>query len=129
MLKFCSGILLLLAFGLLSNSLAAQEKATWKEMFEFHDVMSPAFHSAEVGKLQPLREKAGLLYEKAKAWKASPVPKGYHAAQTADTLKRLVKQCKTIKKAVKAKKSDAELTAMITTAHDIFHEIMEKCRE
>ena len=121
--------ILLVLFAFLSRDSYAQEKAVWKEMHDFHDVMSATFHSAEVGKLQPLREKAGLLLEKAKVWKASAVPQGYNPAKTADTLKRLVKQCKSIKKAVKANKTDAELTTMITQAHDIFHEIMEKCRE
>lgn len=123
-----SGIIAVLLFALLSGSLFGQEKETWKEMYDFHDVMSSTFHPAEMGKLQPLREKAGLLLEKAKVWKSAPVPKGYDPAKTAATLKRLVKQCKLIKKAVKANTTDAELTAMITKAHDIFHEIMEHCR-
>ena len=128
-MKFYSSVILSIFFAFLSQVSYAQEKVTWKEMYDFHDVMSLTFHSAEAGKLQPLREKADLLLEKAKAWKASAAPQGYNPAKTADTLKRLVKQCKAIKKSVKAKKSDAELTVMITAAHDIFHEIMEKCRE
>lgn len=106
-----------------------QQKAAWREMHDFHDVMSITFHSAEEGNLAPLREKAGLLVERAEAWKKSAVPAGYNRKQTEDTLKRLVKQCKSVRKAVKKGKPDAELTAGITTAHDIFHEIMEKCRE
>lgn len=113
-------------YGVLSQTL---QKAVWMEMHDFHDVMSITFHSAEEGKLAPLREKAGLLVERAEAWKKSAVPEGYNKKQTADTLKRLVKQCKTVHKAVKKGKPEAELTAGITTAHDIFHEIMEKCRE
>lgn len=107
----------------------AQQKASWKEMHDFHDVISTTFHPAEEGNLAPVREKAGLLVERAEAWKKSAVPAGYNPAKTADTLKRLVKQCKAVRKAVKKGKSDAELTVAITTTHDIFHEIMEKCRE
>lgn len=119
------------AIGLASQNLVAQtaKKASWKEMHDFHEVMSTTFHPAEEGNLAPLREKAGTLVERAEAWKKSAVPTGYNPAKTADTLKRLVKQCKNVRKAVKKGKSDAELTAAITTAHDIFHEIMEKCRE
>lgn len=113
-----------------TNALAQpKQKASWKEMHDFHDVMSTTFHPAEEGNLAPLREKAGLLVERAEAWKKSAVPEGYNREKTPDTLKRLVKQCKKVKKGVKKGKTDAELTAMITTAHDIFHEIMEKCRE
>ena len=127
-MKKLSGILFLAAFAFLPKNTFAQAKATWQEMLDFHEVMSTTFHPAETGNLAPLREKAGMLVDKAKAWQASAVPAGYDAAKTKDTLKRLVKQCKSIKKAVKAKKSDAELTTMITEAHEIFHEIMEKCR-
>ncbi|MCC6461359.1 MAG: hypothetical protein IT260_12870 [Saprospiraceae bacterium] len=105
------------------------KKANWKEMHDFHEVMSTTFHPAEEGNLAPLREKAGLLVERAQAWKKSAVPAGYKAELTGEILKRLVKQCKTVQKAVKKGKSDAELTASITKAHDIFHEIMEKCRD
>lgn len=107
----------------------AKTKAPWKEMHDFHDVMSTTFHPAEEGNLAPLKEKSGLLVERAQTWKKSAVPAGYNAEKTADTLKRLVKQCKAVNKAVKKGKPDAELTASITKAHDIFHEIMEKCRE
>ena len=128
-MKKLSGILFLALFAFLPKNGVAQAKADWKEMHDFHEVMSTTFHPAEEGNLKPLREKADLLYTRAKAWKASAVPAGYNAAKTADTLKRLVKQCKSVKKAVKANKTDAELTAMITEAHEVFHEIMEKCRE
>ncbi|MBK8924146.1 MAG: hypothetical protein IPM81_22105 [Saprospirales bacterium] len=105
------------------------QKANWKEMHDFHEVMSTTFHPAEEGNLAPLREKAGMLVERAEAWRKSAVPAGYIPEKTADTLKRLVKQCKNVRKSVKKGKPDAELVAAITTAHDIFHEIMEKCRE
>lgn len=121
-------MLLLAALGLFAGNLYAQDKEMWQEMYDFHDVMSASFHPAETGNLQPLRDKAGLLLDKAKVWKAAAVPQGYDPAKTSNTLKRLVKQCKAIKKAVKANKNDAELTTMITEAHEIFHEIMAKCR-
>ncbi len=105
------------------------KKAPWKEMHDFHEVMSTSFHPAEEGNLAPLREKSALLVERAIAWQKSAVPAGYIPKTTSEVLKRLVKQCKKVNKAVKKGKSDAVLTAEITTAHDVFHEIMEKCRE
>ncbi len=107
----------------------AAKKAQWKEMHDFHDVMSETFHSAEDKNFAPLRSKSGLLVERAQTWEKSPVPAGYKAKETAGVLKRLVKQCKKVNKMVKKGKPDAELFAGINTAHDIFHEIMEKCRE
>ena len=125
------GFLALTALIFSTSGASAQtaKKAQWKEMLDFHEVMSETFHSAENKDLAPLKEKSGLLVERAKAWQASAVPAGYKPAETAVILKRLVKQTKQVNKAVKKGKSDAELIASITTAHDIFHEIMEKCRE
>ena len=107
----------------------AQEKAKWKEMEDFHTVMSTTFHPAEEDNLQPLKEKAGDLLAGAKAWQKSVVPVGFKADVTKPILKRLVKECSEIKKAVENGKPDGELKVMITKAHDVFHEIMEKCRE
>lgn len=107
----------------------APGKANWQQMHDFHDVMSVTFHSAEEKNFAPLKEKSGLLVECAKAWKKSAVPAGYNPDVTGEVLKRLVKQCKQVDKMVKKGKSDAELFAGINAAHDIFHEIMEKCRE
>jgi hypothetical protein len=122
-------VALLAVWALMPRDVYAQTKAKWQEMYDFHEVMSTTFHPAEEGNLAPLKEKSEMLVERAKAWQKSAVPAGYNAEKTADTLKRLVKQCKVINKAVKKKKSDADLTKLITGAHDVFHEIMEKCRE
>jgi len=119
----------LFIIGLFTITMGANaQKATWKEMNDFHGVMSDAFHSSEEDNLQPLKQRAGELVSKAKVWQASAVPQGYNAELAKPILKKLVKQCEAIKKSVKKKKSDAELKTLIAEAHDTFHEIMEKCR-
>lgn len=119
-------VFVLLALGLVA---AKAQKADWPAMHQFHAVMSKTFHPAEEGKLQPTKDSAAVLLAKAIVWQKSAVPAGYKASVTAPILKKLVKQCGVLSKAVKAGKSDAELTVQITKAHEIFHEIMEKCRE
>lgn len=103
------------------------QQAKWDEMDNFHAVMSASFHPSEENNLQPLKEKAADLLGKAKAWQKATVPEGYNGAVTKPILKELVKQCKLIKAAVDDNKTDAELKIMITKAHDIFHELKEKC--
>jgi hypothetical protein len=105
------------------------QKATWKEMTDFHGVMAKTFHPAEENNLQPVRDSASVLVSRAKSWKSSAVPQGFNGTVTKPILKKLVSQCEAINKAVKKNKPDADLKTMITKAHDIFHEIMEKCRE
>ena len=107
---------------------AQDTRPTWKEMHDFHAIMSVTFHPSEENNLQPLRDSIQPLLAKAKAWKKSAVPEGYNGEVTKPILKRLVAECEAIKEAVKNNKSDAELKTMIAKAHDTFHEIMEKCR-
>lgn len=105
----------------------AHEKTEWKEMKEFHAVMSKTFHSSEDNNLQPLKEMADDLAAKAKAWRSSTPPADWDAKKVAPVLAKLEDKCKAIAEAVKAKKSDDELKKMIAEAHDVFHEIVEKC--
>ena len=122
-------ILLLTAAFVFAIAGFSQKEGDWKEMHNFHGVMSKTFHPAEENDLKPVKENAADLLSKAKVWQSSTVPKGYKADVAKPILKRLVSKCDDITKAVKAKKSDADLKKMITEAHDIFHEIMEKCKE
>lgn len=105
------------------------QKAEWKEMKDFHAVMSATFHPAEENNLQPLKEKAADLEAKAKLWQQSAVPAGFNALVTKPILNKLLQQCKLIKKSVNNKKPDTVLKEQITAAHETFHEITEKCRE
>jgi hypothetical protein len=105
------------------------QKKEWKEMHDFHEVMSKTFHPSEENNLKPLRERAAELHEKAVKWEASAVPEGYKAEETKKHLKTLSKETADIEAAVKANKSDADLKKMIAHAHDTFHEVMEKCRD
>jgi predicted outer membrane protein len=103
------------------------QQAAWKQMEDFHSVMSKTFHPAEEGNLKPTKDNAATLTAKAKAWETAPVPKGYDATIAKPILKKLVASCEAIEAGIKAKKSDKELTALITKAHEDFHEIKEKC--
>lgn len=104
------------------------QEASWKQMEDFHGVMSKTFHSAEEGNLKPLKENVANLVAKAKAWESGAVPAGYDAKIAKPILKQLVAKCVEVEAAVKAKKSDKELTSLISATHDVFHEIKEKCK-
>jgi hypothetical protein len=107
----------------------AQEKTTWKEQGQFHDIMSVTFHPSEEGNLAPLKAKSDSLVIIAKQWKAAPIPADYKPKQTAESIAKLLTQCEGISAAVKAKKDDKALTTMIKEAHDTFHYIVGECKE
>lgn len=105
----------------------AQEKAEWKEMKAFHAVMSKTFHPVEENNFEPVKKNAATLLSVAKEWQKSAVPEGYNKAVLKPIMKRLVAECKDLKKAVAEGKTDAELKELITKAHNTFHELTEKC--
>lgn len=121
--------IILFASSCILMATAYSQKNKWKEMEDFHTVMSVTFHPSEEDNLKPLKDSAAVLHHKAKQWKKSDVPNGYDAELTKPVLKRLVAECAAIETAVKIKKPDSELKEMIAKAHDTFHEIMEKCRK
>ncbi len=110
-------------------ALTAQEKSDWKEMNNFHTLMSTSFHPSEEGNLKPVKAKSDSLLIAAKMWKSSKVPAGYKPKETSETLSKLIKQLAELNTAVKAGKDDATLKGMIKDAHEIFHDIVEKCRD
>ena len=111
-----------------ATSISYSQTPEWKEMKDFHAVMSKTFHPAEENNLQPTKDNAAELLTIAKAWQNSTAPAGYNATIAKPLLKQLVKDCKEVKKAVAANKTDAELKQLITKAHETFHELTEKCK-
>lgn len=119
---------LILGFVMIT-AVKAQEKKDWKEMHDFHGVMGSTFHPAEEGNLEPIRKRSQEMVDKAVAWNNSTPPAGYDKKAVKGTLKKLVDGAKEIDKMVKANASDKELVAKLSALHDVFHEIMEKCRK
>lgn len=120
--------LLVLALAAIFTVGVHAQEASWKQMEDFHNVMSKTFHPAEEGNLKPLKENITTLVAKAKAWESGAVPSGYDAKVAKPILKQLVAKCTAVEAAIKAKKSDKELTTLITATHDVFHELKEKCK-
>ncbi|BDQ12848.1 hypothetical protein [Sediminibacterium sp. TEGAF015] len=120
--------LLVLALAAIFTVGVHAQEASWKQMEDFHSVMSKTFHPAEEGNLKPLKENITTLVAKAKAWESGAVPSGYDAKVAKPILKQLVAKCTAVEAAIKAKKSDKELTTLITATHDVFHELKEKCK-
>lgn len=122
-------LMLLTTAFIVSSKSQAQEKAKWKEMEDFHSVMSATFHPSEEGKLDPIKKKSQEMVDKAVAWQQSTAPAGYDKNVVKPSLKRLVKGSKELNKLVKNNAADNVLKEKLSALHDVFHEIMEKCEK
>lgn len=114
---------------LMSNPVAAQTKAAWKEKDAFHEIMSKTFHPAEEGKFEPIRARSAEMVEKAVFWKNSTAPEGYDKKALATNFKELVKGAKMLNKLVQKNATDEEIKAKLTDLHGVFHAITEKCED
>ena len=104
-----------------TSKVQAQEKAKWKEMEAFHEVMSKTFHPAEEGKMEPIKSRSTEMVQKAIA------PAGYDKSAVLKNMRKLVKGAKKVNKLVQKNAPDAHLKEQLTELHTVFHEIVEKC--
>ena len=60
---------------------------------------------------------------------ASAIPSNFKTEETQTALKKLNQQCQDILVKVRENATDEKLKAMITEAHEIFHNIVGECRK
>lgn len=101
----------------------------WPALDEYHSVMSKTFHPAEEGNIEPTKENADLLAEKAKLLSLSAIPEALNKPGMKELVAKLEKESFALAKLVKVKSPDAKLKEAIFALHDRFHEIMGKCME
>ena len=100
---------------------------SWAELKDFHAVMSQTFHPSEDGNLQPIKQRADELLQKAMALYDSKKPAEFDTPQMKESITKLATDCKLIVGMIADKKSDEELTKKLTEAHDSFHNIVGLC--
>ena len=106
------------------SSTCIGQNTAWKEMDDFHEMVSKLLHPVESGNLQPLKTNSQSLLDKAKAWQASPAPSAFRYPQLKTDLDTLVAACTNLNDAVKIKKSNKEIKNLAMQTHMIFHSIL-----
>ena len=99
----------------------------WKELKDFHKVMSQTFHPSEDGNLEPIKKRSKEMVEKAELLAKSAIPVEFNSKEVITTIQKLATDCKKLDELVKNKKTDKELSDALTKLHDVFHEIIGLC--
>lgn len=99
----------------------------WPELKAFHKVMSQTFHPSEEGNLEPIKTRSGEMVAQANILSKSKIPAEFNSKEVVAAVNKLAVDSKKLDKLVKAKKSDAEITAALTKLHDTFHLIIGLC--
>jgi hypothetical protein len=124
--------LLVVAFGFTtwnSASIAQGKLQDWKELKDFHKVMSQTFHPSEEGNLEPIKTRSGEMVEKAKALQASKIPASFDTEKVKTAVSNLVTGSENLDKAIKAGAKDKKIKKSLSALHDTFHEIVGLCSE
>lgn len=121
-------ILFILFSFIFTTTLFAQkeEAISWKELKDFHDMVSPIYHNAEKGNYATVRDSSKLLLKRAQTLNKASLPDGLNKTTFKSLTKKLVADTKEVNEAVKAKKTDAEIKPLLHQVHEDFHEILEK---
>ena len=123
-------IILFVAFAaILFSAQTVSAQTDWKELKDFHGVMSQTFHPMQEGNFQPIRERSGEMAQKAKAVAQSDIPAEYNSKEILLAVKQLAKDSKKLDKLVKKSGTDEAITTSLTALHDVFHKIMGLCND
>lgn len=105
------------------------EKDAWQALKDFHMVMGQTFHPMEEGKLAPIRERSGEMYEKAKLLASSKVPASFQSPAINKAIGDLVTGSAALDKLIKKKGKDDKIVESLTKLHDTFHVIQGLCSD
>lgn len=116
------------AFLMVAQVANAQSKlGTWKELKDFHQVMSQTFHPSEEGNLQPIKERSGEMVEKAGFLAKSSIPVDFNRKEVLTAIEKLASDSKELDELIKADGTDEEIKSALAKLHDVFHEIVGLC--
>jgi hypothetical protein len=120
---------ILLIFSLLISIAGYSQESGWKELNDFHTLVTQLLHPVESGNMEPLKKNSQQLLDKAIAWQKSTVPAADQSPQIAGQLKELVGSCEKLNDAVIQKKSNKDLSSLAMATHMNFHMILNSLKE
>jgi len=101
----------------------------WKELKEFHGVMSQTFHPSEESNLEPIKKRSGEMAQKAEALTKSAIPKEFDTPKIRNAVKKLKEGSNKLHKLISSgKATDEQIKKDLAALHDVFHEIVGLCK-
>lgn len=111
-----------------ANVNAQSSAKDWKELTDFHKVMAQTFHPMEDGNYQPIRERSGEMFEKARLLSESKIPAEFNKPEMLQAIQELNVGSRKLDAMIKNKATDDEVNKSLTALHDTFHKIVGMCQ-
>lgn len=110
------------------NTVSAQTLTEkWKQMHDYHELLSKTFHPAEEGNLNPIKVSSEDLVARAELLDVETMPQDLRTAKLDENIVVLKKQTKVVSELITKKAPNAEIMRAFQNLHDIFHRIVEMC--
>ncbi len=111
------------------NTISAQSITDkWKQMHDYHELLSKTFHPAEEGNFSAIKLASEDLVAKAELLDVKTMPQELRTSRVDETIFLLKKQTKVVSELVTNKAPDAEIMRAFQNLHDVFHRIVEMCQ-
>lgn len=127
-MKYIKSLLAVVAFLTFSSVSAQAITEKWKQMHDYHELLSKTFHPAEDGNFEPIKNSSEDLVVKAEALDYRTMPEDLKSAKVEETIAVLKKQTKVVNDLVQRKAPNAEIMRAFQNLHDVFHRIVEICQ-
>jgi hypothetical protein len=127
-MKYIKSLLAIVAFFTISSVSAQSITEKWKQLNDYHELLSKTFHPAEDGNFDPIKNSSEDLVVKAEALDLKTMPQELRTSQLDETIAVLKKQTKTVNDLVQKKAPNAEIMRAFQNLHDVFHRIVEICQ-
>lgn len=127
-MKYIKSLLAIVAFFTISSVSAQSITEKWKQLNDYHELLSKTFHPAEDGNFDPIKNSSEELVVKAEALDLKTMPQELRTSQLDETIAVLKKQTKTVNDLVQKKAPNAEIMRAFQNLHDVFHRIVEICQ-
>lgn len=127
-MKYIKSLLAIVAFFTISSVSAQSITEKWKQLNDYHELLSKTFHPAEDGNFDPIKNSSEDLVVKAEALDLKTMPQELRTSQLDETIAVLKKQTKMVNDLVQKKAPNAEIMRAFQNLHDVFHRIVEICQ-
>jgi hypothetical protein len=108
------------------NTVSAQAITDkWKQMKDYHELLSKTFHPAEEGNLNPIKVSSEDLVARAELLDVTTMPQELRAPKLDENIALLKMQTKKVSELITNKAPNAEIMRAFENLHDIFHRIIK----
>lgn len=127
-MKYIKSLLAIVAFFAISSVSAQSITEKWKQLNDYHELLSKTFHPAEEGNFDAIKNSSEDLVAKAEALDIKTMPQELRTGKLDETILLLKKQTKTVNDLVQKKAPNVEIMRAFQNLHDVFHRIVEICQ-